>query len=291
MKIFSILGWYVLIMVSYSMAMKQEVKNPGDTKNPLCLISLNMAYQQQKESDSWSTRKDRILEMLHQTQPDIVGWQHAKKNQVNEIIASGAHGYPYGNLYRYFGDASTIIMYNFHRLRSAAAGVVLLNETGKLHEKGWDAVAEHACTWCRLVEEGTGNELYVFNMHLDSRQVAREKALALIFQRIHEIIVKDAFVTTPVILMGDFNVAFSVGNLAEMIIRAKFTESALVAKRIMESDCGKNSSKILPVDHVFLNAPVLVKILHYIRFERDDGKKLSDHLPIILWLEWLQKVS
>lgn len=291
MKKVSILGWYVLVTVSYSMAMEKEVKNPGDTKNPLCLISLNMDYQQQKKSDSWRVRKKCIIEMLHQTQPDIVGWQHATEDQVREIITLGAYGYPYGNPFRFLGDASTAIMYNVHRLRSNAAGVILLNETGQLHEKGWDAVAEHVCTWRYLIEEGTGKGLYVFNMHLDSQQIARENALALIFQRIHQVIVKEKFVTTPVILMGDFNVAFSVGNLAEMIIRAKFTESALVAKRIMESDCGKSGSKIVPVDHIFLNAPVLVKILQYIRFAREDGKKLSDHRPIILWLEWLQKAA
>jgi endonuclease/exonuclease/phosphatase family metal-dependent hydrolase len=148
------------------------------------------------------------------------------------------------------------------------------------------------CTWARLKDAETGRNVYIFNTHLDHEvQVAREKGLRLVAERIAARATKD-----PVVLMGDFNAGEE--NPALLNIRGRGPEPTPVTLvdtlRVVHPDevdvATFHGFKGVPtspskIDYILVE-PVAEVLSAAIVRQNENGRYPSDHFPLVARVRW-----
>ena len=190
------------------------------------VVSFNIVVSNHETENGWNIRKGAIANFLMEEQPDVVGLQEATYMQIQYLLA----GMPDYSLYGVSRDTGTkggrgeysAIIYNRERYNLVASGEFWLSPTPERPSRSWNDEVQsriephpgamkhnRICTWVRLQDKSSKKEFFYFNTHLEFGyhadqnlgQTAREKGLALIVEKMQELVPEGM----PVILSGDMN--------------------------------------------------------------------------------------
>ena len=198
----SFLKLIVLACVTMSASAPREI---GSAPVELTFMTFNIRYGTADDGpNSWTFRRDMVIDRLHETDADVVGLQEALRFQLDEIREALPR---YAEIGVGRDDGATegeysAILYRHERFGVAESGTFWLSETPwEVGSRSWGNSITRICTWARLIDLESGQGVYVFNTHLDHQsQRSREESVELIASRIALRGTDD-----PVILMGDLN--------------------------------------------------------------------------------------
>lgn len=235
--------------------------------------------------NSWVNRKDFLSSQIMFLEPDLLGVQEARPNQV-EDLKSALKDYTFIGKGRDGGQEGehSGIYYNSKKIDVEQVHTFWLSDTPETVSKGWDAANIRVCTYGLFTLKESNNKIWVFNTHLDHiGSMARREGMKLILEKIKSLNSQQL----PVIIMGDFNVepdSELVSHLkttmkdsreqAELVFGPKGTFNAFkynepVTKRI---------DYIMVSDHI--------RVMKYaVLSSAIDFKYPSDHFPVYVQLE------
>lgn len=233
--------------------------------------------------NNWNLRKDFFTSQIQFYEPDILGVQEARPNQVIDLASSlnqydaigiGRDGIGHGE--------SSNIFYKKDRFSLKESDTFWLSETPNEISKGWDAAYNRVCTYGLFKDLQTKKLFWIFNTHLDHIGAeARTKGIELILSKIKELNTKKY----PVIFMGDFN---SEPNESRIVALKKRMDDA--SEVSIEKPFGPlgtfnnfkhNESVTQLIDYIFITKNSTLKVKKYAVLS--DSKNLmypSDHLPV-----------
>lgn len=222
---------------------------------------------------SFKKRSGKMVELIKEADPDIICMQEATSSQIS-FFKKKLHGmsvvYEYRDKTR--SPESCPVFYNANRFELVSSETFWLSDTPEKMSRTWEADYYRICTAVRLKDKLTGNELAIFNTHIDYKsEDTKLKSVDLINE-------KAADFDCPIVLTGDFN---SV-PASSAIERTKtyFTEAGEGKpdgdKITFNNYLGDRQKKI---DYVFYKGNI--ESLSYSVIDRTYGKIIpSDHYPI-----------
>ena len=222
---------------------------------------------------SFKKRSGKMVELIKEADPDRICMQEATSSQIS-FFKKKLHGmsvvYEYRDKTR--SPESCPVFYNSNRFELISSETFWLSDTPEKMSKTWKADYYRICTAIKLKDKLTGNELAIFNTHIDYKsEDTKLKSVDLINE-------KAADFDCPIVLTGDFN---SV-PASSAIERAKtyFTEAGEGKpdgdKITFNNYLGDRQKKI---DYVFYKGNI--ESLSYSVIDRTYGKIIpSDHYPI-----------
>jgi endonuclease/exonuclease/phosphatase family metal-dependent hydrolase len=158
------------------------------------------------QQQSWPRRKLALAGILREAQPDILGVQEARPEQVSFLEKTLA-GYQRVGVGREGGDQGEhcAIFFRLDRFEVLADGTFWLEEPTD-QPAGAGQWVKRTCTWVRLRERASGRTLRVYNAHLPGRTAAAVRGQArLSASRIVLDHIKTGDPSDAVVLVGDFN--------------------------------------------------------------------------------------
>lgn len=233
--------------------------------------------------NNWNLRKDFFTSQIQFYEPDILGVQEARPNQVIDLASSLNQYYAIGIGRDGIGHGeSSNIFYKKDRFSLKESDTFWLSETPNEISKGWDAAYNRVCTYGLFKDLQTKKLFWIFNTHLDHIGAeARTKGIELILSKIKELNTKKY----PVIFMGDFN---SEPNESRIVALKKLMDDA--SEVSIEKPFGPlgtfnnfkhNESVTQLIDYIFITKNSTLKVKKYAVLS--DSKNLmypSDHLPV-----------
>lgn len=177
----------------------------AQNEQPLEVMTFNVRLDAPSDSaNNWKYRKDNVCQMITYYQPDLLGMQEVRHNQM-EDLKQGLPQYTALGVGRDDGKEAgeyCPIFFNSHRFTLVEYGNFSLSEQPEtIGIKGWDASYNRITTWAILQEKSNGKKLIFFNTHLDNDgETARKEGVQLILNKIKEIAPH-----MPAIITGDFN--------------------------------------------------------------------------------------
>lgn len=170
----------------------------------LRVMSFNIRYGTAADGpNSWSERRNLVLEAIGSFAPDVLGLQEALDFQVG-FLARQLPFYSYVGCGREDGRTAgefTPVFFRTARFQLRRNGQFWLSETPEAAgSKGWGASHPRIVTWAVLADTHSGQEVAVLNTHFTYHSDAARVASAnLLCQKAREIAVD------RMIVMGDFN--------------------------------------------------------------------------------------
>ena len=254
------------------------------------ILSYNIKYDNATDKENnWSLRKKRLLNLLRDYNPSIIGIQEGLINQVNYIDT-------YLEKYKYIGagrdDGKTkgefcAIYFDTTFYEVLEHSTFWLSETPDLVSVGWDAALERVCTYGLFVSIYSGEKFLVLNTHFDHiGTVARIKSSELILNKIKEINKN----SLPVVLMGDFN---SIPDSEPIkIIEQDMIDGLRISLKNLQGPQGTFNGFDLSnpiskrIDYIFTKN---FQVLYYRHIDDrlENNNYISDHLPVMTVLKQL----
>ena len=271
---------------------KQDEKVRIDQKSNQdhIILSYNIKYDDTMDKENnWSLRKKRLLNLLKDYNPSIIGIQEGLINQVNYIDT-------YLEKYKYIGagrdDGKTkgefcAIYFDTTFYEVLEHSTFWLSETPDLVSVGWDAALERVCTYGLFVSIYSGEKFLVLNTHFDHiGTVARIKSSELILNKIKEINKN----SLPVVLMGDFN---SIPDSEPIkIIEQDMIDGLRISLKNLQGPQGTFNGFDLSnpiskrIDYIFTKN-FHVFYYRHIDDRLENNNHISDHLPVLAKLKQL----
>jgi len=255
------------------------------------VVTYNIWYDNPSKIDqSWSNRKNGVIETLLEVDPDIFCVQEALDHQVHDLEISS---------YKYFGAGRddgekggeySAIFYDTTKFKLTDGGNFWLSEfPDSAGSKGWDAMCVRIVSWVKLYDQKNHQVFYLFNTHFDHEgDTARTESAKLLQRKINEIAKNH-----PVIVTGDFNCLkgsqpyeILVDSLNEKVLKdCRYSSQLQVSGpdySFVGSEFSGSSGNI--IDHIFVSYGFAVKQA-FIDDNSTDRKYPSDHLPVVTILE------
>ncbi|MCF8451324.1 MAG: endonuclease/exonuclease/phosphatase family protein [Taibaiella sp.] len=239
--------------------------------------------------NKWANRKTVLISLIRFYDFDILGTQEGLTNQLNDINEELDYYNRYG-VGRDDGiDAGehSSIFFKKDKFTLTAKGDFWLSETPDKPSLGWDATCcNRLCTWVRLLDQQSGNSLFVFNVHYDHEgTVARDESSKLILKKISTIAGNDR-----VILTGDFNAGHQdqcyLTLAKSSLLKDTYEKTANpFAFNPSFNDFGKNLKSTEIIDHVFVSEQIKVTKWGMLT-DSYQGKYPSDHFPIMVEIQY-----
>jgi len=238
--------------------------------------------------NSWNNRKDFFTGQIQFYEPDILGLQEVKPNQLLDL-KNALTGYAVIGKER-DGDGkgeSSNIFYKKDVFQLIKEHTFWLSETPDTVSKGWDAAINRVCTYGLFKHKKNNKLFWAFNTHLDHiGEQARTKSIQLILSKITQLNTKKY----PVFFMGDFN---SEPTTARIIGLKKVMDDARdisIQKPFGPEGTFNNFKFCEPVktliDYIFISRTPGIKVLKYaILSDAKNLKYPSDHLPVFVQLQ------
>jgi len=235
-------------------------------------------------------RKEMVLEVIKECQPDILGIQEGLKFQV-QYLANNLEDYGWVGMSRHSApenDEYNAIFYKKTYCKLKKWGQFWLSATPDVPGSiTWGQPLPRIVTWGEFKIKGYPTTIYVFNTHFPLTSYARAKSADLLYSKATQ-----APVEHPVFVIGDFNA--SIGSYAIK----KFTENSefensykTCVKRLgpaftfhdFQGPAAKGKDII---DWIFCRLPAekgiqRVKVVDF----HKDGRYPSDHFPVYADIE------
>jgi len=232
--------------------------------------------------NKWSKRKQSLVKVVLNTDPDVLGTQEVLENQRKDLkkMLPGYDVFGAGrNNGKHAGEHSAIF-YRTEKYEFITGGNFWLSETPTMPgSKSWDAAITRICTWVKLKDKQTYDEVYFFNTHFDHKgKEARTKSAGLLRAMIDSIAGNK-----PVIVTGDFNFrpdseGYSV--MTESNEEVLFTD-AYSPDAPNYTACGfdVNNKDCSRIDYIFLSKH-FINDKYTLRTDNNGTYYPSDHLTI-----------
>jgi len=178
----------------------------AENTSQLRIVTFNILQgnAQKNNENRWENRRDLVVNILRENQPDVVGLQEALRLQLDQI-RQGLGQYREIGVGRDDGKTEgeyCAILYRLDRFDVDESGTFWLSDTPEVPGSiTWGNACTRICTWARFIEKKSRLAFYAFNLHLDHvSQPSREKSAVLLVKRIAGRKWPDPFIVT-----GDFN--------------------------------------------------------------------------------------
>jgi len=177
---------------------------PEPTGTELSVMSFNIRFENPSDDPDWPTRLPAVERMLDQRQPDVIGFQEALADQVDDL-AELLEGYDWVGVGRDDGVAAgefAPVFFRTDRFELSDHGHFWLSESPGEPSLGWDAALPRIVTWVELGRIGSTERFRVYNTHFDHEgQIARQNSAELLAT-----VVAERPADEPVVVLGDLNV-------------------------------------------------------------------------------------
>jgi len=263
-------------------------KQPVQNEQPLEVMTFNIRLDAPSDSaNNWKYRKDNVCQMITYYQPDLLGMQEVRHNQM-EDLKQGLPQYTALGVGRDDGKEAgeyCPIFFNSHRFTLVEYGNFSLSEQPEtIGIKGWDASYNRVTTWAILQEKNNGQKFVYFNTHLDNDgKTARKEGVQLILDKIKEIAPD-----MPAIITGDFNCTPGEEPL-QTLEKGGMENAAKTAAVTYGPSWSFHDFGRLPVeervllDYVFVTKSAKIDRYRVIQ-DKPENSYLSDHCPILVEL-------
>ena len=277
------------------------------------VMTFNIRYGTADDGENaWGKRRDLLIQVIRDADPDIIGVQEALRFQLDEIRAELPQ---YGEVGVGRDDGQnrgeySAILYRGSRFASALgqSGTFWFSDTPETPgSKHWGNSIPRICTWVRLIDRsansadaGGSPPLAVYNVHLDHQsEPSRQKSVEALKARI----LAQRAAGERLIITGDFNCGESSPGIRSLKAPALVPADAPATPsdwpgvidtfRAIHPDLQsvgtfhafKGGSSGEKIDYIFVerNAQTLAaEILH----TAQDGRFPSDHHPVTARVRW-----
>ena len=265
-----------------------DVVAPQD-KHRMKVMTYNVRYDNGSVlgKDSWSAvRKDRVVKLLREQKPDLMGMQEVLYNQLMDLTLV-LTDYAYVGVGREDGEKKgefAPVFYRKDRFELMKNGHFWYSETPDVPSITWNAACIRICTWAKLKDKQNDKIFYVFNSHYDHESaIARKNSAELMLKKIDEI-----SENYPVMATGDFNAVPSDGAI-QYILKNGLLKDAY-GKTSKVSGCSntfhnyEGSPGISRIDFIFVTSKISVD--SYTTLDgKIDNYYSSDHFPVSVEVE------
>ncbi|MBR5018742.1 MAG: endonuclease/exonuclease/phosphatase family protein [Bacteroidales bacterium] len=273
----------ILLVATFGSALLSACKSGHQPEIRVMTFNIRLSPREDFDGDNcWINRREAVVRMLDESQPDLFGIQEGYIVQVNYLEEKLPEYGRYGvcrddGLER--GEANAIF-WRKDRFELKQCNTYWLSETPDTVSLGWDGACRRIVTWAQLSDKMTGQDVWFFNTHFDHvGKVAREEAGKLIMERMNEMVPAG----DVVFLTGDFNANWDDPILEP--IRAELLE----CRETASVTDGRNTfnawgNKEVPdgediIDHIFYRG---VTAERYELLTGDYGVPfVSDHWPVL----------
>jgi endonuclease/exonuclease/phosphatase family metal-dependent hydrolase len=257
---------------------------------PLRVMTFNIRYGDADDGPNrWPRRREMLLEVIREFDPDVLGVQEALRYQLDEIgetlpehVCVGVGREADG------GGEYSAIFYRRTRFDLLAAETFWLSDTPEVAgSHTWGNQLPRVCTWARLVERVDGRRLAVFNTHWDHiAQPARLRSGELMAERI----AARCAAGDPVLVTGDFNAAEDNPAIAALTRQGELLRDSYRTAHPGADPAGtfhgfRGRAGTGKIDAVLVSAGWEVREAAIVRTERE-GRFPSDHFPVTAAVAW-----
>jgi len=246
----------------------------------------NIRYASEEDSlagNAWSVRAEKIAEMVHYFDFDILVVQEPDSQQVLDLAALLPE-------YTYIQtDPGKIhpIYFKKDKFKAVKSGQFWYSESGVPGEKGWDAKHVRFCSWVNL--RRNKKRFFVFNSHWDNAgKEARNQSANVALEQVKKIAGRNR-----VIFAGDMNTqadskAVTTLNSTNLLKDAK---DLAKMKRIPAgsfTNFDVNAISDRQIDHISVTPSIPVYKYGVLDNRYHDGKTWrypSDHFPVVIEFE------
>lgn len=230
-------------------------------------------------ANNWGNRRERLVQLIQKVNPDVLGTQEVLFDQLKYLNKSLKEYDSYGagrNNGKHAGEHSAIY-YRKDKYELLQGGNFWLSETSSLPgSKSWDAAITRICSWVKLKEKGSGEEMFVFNTHFDHKgKEARRRSAELVMRMIDTLSAGG-----QVVLMGDFN--FTPDDVAyKTITGSGVLSDSFREGTVNETACGFSAlnTECSRIDYIFYSKAFSVQ--SYTIHKDNNGEYYpSDHLAV-----------
>lgn len=254
------------------------------------LMTYNIRYDNPGDgADSWMARKEALLDLIQYYRPAVLGIQEGLAHQV-KYLDSNLVDYTYIGVGRDDGGEKgefSALLYDTTLLEALEGNTFWLSDTPGKVSKGWDAALERICTYALFCIKGSDQKLWVFNTHYDHiGKQARAESSRLIGEMI---VRKTQQAAYPVVLMGDFNATPDEAPVKIILsyLKDTYENSEAGTYGPQGTFWGFDMAEVAErrIDYIFCK-DCQVKKHRHIDDRRPDNRHVSDHLPVLVELEW-----
>lgn len=260
--------------------------NHGDSS--FRVMTYNLRFDQiEDDQNQWIFRKDRLVKLIQDHAPDLLGVQEPLPEQVTDLKVALPEFEEYG-VGRDDGDNQgefNTIFYRFACFELLDKGTFWLSQTPEIPgSKGWDASYTRICSWVKLRFRRTQQILYHFNTHFDHIGVsARLESARLLLDRIQKI----ADSSTSVILTGDFNTNPDSDPYRTIVTGSTLQDAINLADTPHVGPKGTWATFSVAeqigdrIDFIFVTPQNIRVLKHAILTDSNGESYPSDHLPVL----------
>lgn len=272
-----LLGIAVLMFCGAATASASE-RNPD-----LKLMSFNVRYVNNIDGDnSWKNRRQAVIAVVESEQPDVIGFQEPRGEQVEFLCrelgdryANVKLGGDYGDKRYPGGGSHMIVMWRRDKYLMLDHGSFWLSPTPGRLSRGWDAMCRRVAVWVKLLDLKSGRQFFYMDTHFDHKgrearlheaEMAAERTMAL------------SGGSMPAFVSGDLNMKVDDPSL-EPLRRIMQPARQTAPESDDKPSFNGFGQSALYIDHIFYRN---AKPRRYSTLDGDYGVPyVSDHYPIV----------
>lgn len=232
----------------------------------------------------WDYRKEAVLAMIAQEDPDAIGMQEVLPGQLH-FLDSALSGYQRVGVGREDGKEEgecMAVFFKRDRFGLVDSHTYWLSETPDSVSMGWDAACFRTVTMTLLRDKLNAKEVLYMNTHLDHvSATARAESMKLLTGLAKEWVAADV----PIVVGGDMNTSAD-DSIFNALLECGFSKARDVAP-ISDNEMtfnGFGKTDPIQIDHYFVRN-INVKEFHTLN--GDYGVPyISDHYPVMMKIEF-----
>jgi len=243
-------------------------------------------------STNGSHRRDRVLQVIRQSDPDLLGVQEALDHQVQDLaeLLTGHQVYAVGRDDGASGGEHCAIFYRTSRFDKLDEGTFwLCQQADRPGAKHPSAACPRIASWVRLADRhADGRELVLLNTHWDHiGRAAREYSAAAINEQLSRLAPR-----ARAIVIGDMNATLDAPEMRLLFASQKLdwidAYRRVHTKRGPKEATFNNFANRVEgqrIDYV-LHTPAFTPTDAQIVRTAPGGQNASDHFPVLAELQW-----
>jgi endonuclease/exonuclease/phosphatase family metal-dependent hydrolase len=255
----------------------------------LDVMTFNVRYPAPGDGpNAWEARRDILVSVIRDRQPDVVGTQELFQVQ-GDYIVSKLPEYAWFGLSRRGNheDEHMGVFYRKSRLELLDSGNYWLSETpDRPGSMSWGVSLPRMVTWAEFRDRASGRRFRFLNTHFPHRredEEARKQCARVIVEKL-----KALPAATTVVLTGDFNT--DIASEAHEVLAGTLRD----AWKEMQDPTGP-----MPTFHGFKGTPRGSARIDWILYRgplapvraetitaNENGRYPSDHFPVSIRFEW-----
>ena len=260
------------------------------------VMTFNIRYDNPDDgAEKWEFRRDLLVSVIKDEDPDFLGVQEALPNQV-EFLRDQLPGYLYngrGRNYDGSGEASAQFVKS-NKFTNISSGHFWLSETPYIAGSQLpNASLPRMVSWIHLRRKNDNTTLFYFNTHYDNVfDFVRARESEIFLDQIRNITnVSELKNLSKVILSGDYNSLPNETSILKILnsTNTNFRDTITAVKHHLKRDFGTfhgwtGKANGTRIDYVFVTEDVEIK--KYKIIHAHNGTLYpSDHFPVISHLE------